>query len=73
MSNSLWSQLPKTGKVNHQIQALRDELKFESSRFITCGTDKGNRIKLENSMTNKDKKNIGYSRNGRERRRCSST
>ena len=22
LSNSLWSQLPKTGKVNHQIQAL---------------------------------------------------
>ena len=30
----------------------KDKLKFESSRFITCGTDKRNRIKLEDNVTN---------------------
>ena len=39
--------------------SIRDELKFESSRLITSGTDKGGRIKLEDNITNKDKKIIG--------------
>ena len=33
-----------------------DELKFQSSRFITSGMDKGDRIELEDNATNKDKK-----------------
>ena len=52
-------------KSESSNSSIGDELKFESS--ITSGTDKGNSIKLENSMMNKEKKNIGYSRNGRER------
>ena len=32
--------------------SIGDELKFESSRFITSGMDKRNRIKLENNTTN---------------------
>ena len=61
----------KNKKSESSNSSIGDELKFESS--IMSGMDKGNGIKLENSMMNKDKKNIGYSRNGRERRRCSST
>ena len=61
----------KNGKSKSSDSSGRDELKFESS--ITPGMHKGNRIKLEDSMTNKDKKKKGYSRNNRERRRCSST
>ena len=38
--------------------SIGDELKFESSRFITSGMDKGNWIKLEDNMTNQDKKII---------------
>ena len=32
--------------------SIGDELKFESSRFITSGMDKENRIKLEGNVTN---------------------
>ena len=39
--------------------SVGDELKFESSRFIMSGMDKGDRIKLEDNVTNKDKKIIG--------------
>ena len=39
--------------------SVRDELKFDSSRLITSGTDKGDRIMLEDNVTNKDKKIIG--------------
>ena len=35
-----------------------DELKFDSSRFITSGTDKRNRKRLEENAMNKDNKII---------------
>ena len=46
-------------KSESSNSSIRDELKFESSRFITSGTDKGGRIKLKDNTTNKDKKIIG--------------
>ena len=46
-------------KSESSNSSIGDELKFESSRFIMSGMDKGNRIELENNMTNKDKKIIG--------------
>ena len=49
----------KNRKSESSNSNIRDELKFESSRFIMSWMDRGNRIKLGNSMTNKDKKNIG--------------
>ena len=39
--------------------SIGEELKFESSRFITSGMDKGDRIELEDNATNKDEKTIG--------------
>ena len=49
----------KNRKSESSNSSPRDELKFESSRFITSGMDKRGTIKLEDSMTNKDKKIIG--------------
>ena len=46
-------------KSESSNSSIRDELKFESSRFITSGMDKGDRIELEDNTTNKDKKIIG--------------
>ena len=49
----------KNRKSESSNSSVGDELKFESSRFIMSGIDKGNRIELENNATNKDKKIIG--------------
>ena len=49
----------KNRKSESSNSSIRDELEFESSRFITSGMDKGDRIKLEDKETNKDKKIIG--------------
>ena len=49
----------KNRKSESSNSSVRDELKFESSRLITSGMDKGDRIKLEDNLTNKDKKIIG--------------
>ena len=49
----------KNRKSESSNSSVRDELKFGSSRFITSGTDKGDRIELEDNVTNKDKKIIG--------------
>ena len=49
----------KNRKGESSNSSIGDMLKFKSSGFIASGMDKGNRIKLENSMTNKDKKIIG--------------
>ena len=46
-------------KSESSNSSIGDELKFESSRFMTSGTDNGERIKLEVNVTNKEKKNIG--------------
>ena len=46
-------------KSESSNSSIRDELKFKSSRFITSGMDKGDRIKLEDNTTHKDKKIIG--------------
>ena len=46
-------------KSESSNSSIEDELKFESSRFITSGTYNENRIKLENGATTKDKKIIG--------------
>ena len=45
-------------KSKSSNSSVGDELKFESGRFITSQMDKRNRIKLEDIMTNKDKKII---------------
>ena len=45
-------------KSESSNSSIRDKLKFENSRFIMSGMDKRNRIKLEDIMTNKDKKII---------------
>ena len=46
-------------KSESSNSSIRDELKFESSRFITPGMDKGDRIKPDDNTTNKGKKIIG--------------
>ena len=46
-------------KSESSNSSIRDDLKFESSRFIMSGMDNGNRIEQETSATNKDKKIIG--------------
>ena len=46
-------------KSESSNSSIWDKLKFESSKFITSGTDKRNRIGLEDNATNKDKKIIG--------------
>ena len=48
----------ENGKSELSNSSIRDELKFESSRFIMSGMDKINRIKLEGIMANKDKEII---------------
>ena len=48
----------KNRKSKSSNSSIGDELKFESSRFIMSGLDKRKRIKLEDIMTNKDKKII---------------
>ena len=47
----------KNRKSESSNSSIWDELKFESSRCITSGMDKRNR--LEDTMTNRDKKIIG--------------
>ena len=42
----------KNRKCESSNSSIIDELKFESSRIITSGMDKRNRIKLEDNMTN---------------------
>ena len=49
----------KNRKSESSNSSIGDELKFENSRFIMSGADKGDRIELEDNMTNKDKKIIG--------------
>ena len=49
----------KNRKSESSNSSVRDELKFESNRFIMSGMDKGVRIKLEDNATNKNKKIIG--------------
>ena len=49
----------KNRKSESTNSSIGNDLKFKSSRFIISGMDKRNRIELENSMTNKDKKIIG--------------
>ena len=46
-------------KSESSNSSIGDELKFESSRFIMSGMDKGDRIELVYNATNKDKKIIG--------------
>ena len=46
-------------KSESSNSSVGDELKFKSSKFITCGMDKGNRIEVENNAPNKDKEIIG--------------
>ena len=46
----------KNRKSESSNPSIGDELKFESGRFITSGMDKGDRIELEDNVTNKDKK-----------------
>ena len=50
--------VPKMGKVNHQITASGMSWNLKVVDFITSGTDKGDRIELEDNVTNKDKKII---------------
>ena len=49
----------KNRKSESSNSSIRDELKFESSRFIMSGMDKGDGIELEDNAMNKDKKIIG--------------
>ena len=49
----------KNRKSESSNSRVEDKLKFESSRFITSGMDKGDKIELEDNATNKDKKIIG--------------
>ena len=42
----------KNKKSESSNSSVGDELKFDRSRFITSGTDKRNRIKLEDNATN---------------------
>ena len=48
----------KKRKSESSNSRIGDQLKFNSSRFITFGTEKTGMIKLEDNMTNKDKKVI---------------
>ena len=48
----------KNRKSESSNSSISHELKFESSRFIMSGMDKRGMIKLEDNMTNKDKKII---------------
>ena len=56
---SIVESASKNRKSESSNSSIRDELKFESSRFIMSGMDKGDRIKLEDNVTNKDKNIIG--------------
>ena len=49
----------KNRKSESSNSSIGEELKFEGSRFIASGTDKGDRIELEDNATNKGKKIIG--------------
>ena len=49
----------ENGKSESSNSSIGDELKLESSRFITSGIDIGDRIELEDNATDKDMKIIG--------------